>query len=307
MSFDDLVANQTVGGYSSASFGYQVGNFIASVKMRSMQCRKAVAHSLVGWFAILTAFVAGQDRAGQDKNSHYVTVSGKGKVKVAATSVELLGTIFSDAELAGDALTKFRTQKETAVKAIKKLELPNLGVETSSFAVGPSTPIDSSSQVLLRARGGTPEPPKIVVQESVRIRISGIDKLDRVKLMETMAKIIDAAKESGVTFGPPPGSNRISITRDEYQGFATFMVDDPQAYREQAEAQAMEDAKVKATRLAKLSGGTLRGVLTIRESTYIPSPLRPSTPEQSPKLDEIEFATTLEVQFGLGTDGSDSK
>ena len=50
-----------------------------------------------------------------------ITVMGVGKIDAKPTIVELTGTINGEAELAGDAVTKFRGNRQTAIEAIEAL------------------------------------------------------------------------------------------------------------------------------------------------------------------------------------------
>jgi uncharacterized protein YggE len=250
----------------------------------------------VAWIGMVTTSAA------QD-TSRGLTVTGRGKVKAPPTTVEITGNISAEAELASDALTKFLTTRETAVAAIKKLGIENLQVESGSFAIGPPAAInDISAQLILsRNRQSAPEPPKVLMQESVRLRLGQIHKLDRSKLIETLAKIIDTAKEAGVAFGPVV-QGRISITRDETPGFMTFSIDDTSEHRDKAETLAMEDVRKKADRLAKLSNSQLGEIRSIQESqtpSYVPSSLRSLSAEQSAKLDDMEISVVLNVSFAM--------
>lgn len=261
--------------------------------------QKLATRSVVG-LLVLSAAATGQEPA-----SNTIGVTGRGKVKVAPTTVELTGLINIEAELAADALTKFRTAKQSVTAAIQKVGASDLTVEMGGFGIGPSATGDSTAQMILnRSRGAAPEPPKVVIQETVRLRLKKIDKIEREKLFELLTKVIDSAKEAGVVFGPLPGSNRISISRDDYQGFATFMIDELQAAREQAESQAIQDARTRAERLAKLAGCRLGEIRSLREvartsDLATSSILRQPNPEQSQKLDEIEISATIQVDFKL--------
>ena len=260
--------------------------------------QKLLTGSMVGWLILVVTATA------QEPPHNTIGVTGRGKVKVAPTTVELVGLINIEAELAADALTKFRTTKQTVTDAIQKIGATDLTLEIGGFGIGPSGTGDSTAQMIInRSRGAAPEPPKVVIQESVRLRLKQIDKIEREKLYELLTKVIDAAKEAGVVFGPPPGSNRLSINRDEFQSFATFSIDDAQTAREQAESQAIQDARTRADRLAKLANcglGEVRSLReTIRTSDFTSSLGRPVNPEQSQKLEEIEISATIQVEFKL--------
>jgi hypothetical protein len=132
----------------------------------------------------------------------------------------------------------------------------------------------------------------------LRVRLAEIDKLDRDELMDSIAKIIDVAKEAGVIFGPPPNTSRVSIMREESFGFMSFTVANIEVLHEQAEKEAMRDARNKALRLAQLSGNRLGEIRSVTESAaYVPPGIRGNTLDATPRLDQVEVTVTLNVTF----------
>jgi uncharacterized protein YggE len=252
---------------------------------------------------------SGQERTSTAESAGTISVSVIGKAKSAPTSVELTGSIAADAELAGDALAKFAGSKAAALAAVEKMNLSQVTVETSGFSIG--TPImDPTASILSRTRG-TVEPLKVTIQETIRVRMAGIDRFDRQEVIKTLIRLIDVLKESGVTFGPPAGT-RILTSRDDGPGIVTFRVDDVRSLEEQAEVEAMKIAQRKAERLARLSGtriGEVRSVSssTRGASTYSISGTRTASPEESSKLGDIEIDVVLNVQYSLRQDAPSSR
>jgi len=240
----------------------------------------------------------------QQAPSRQCSVQGYGSVRALPTSVEVVGLISADAELAGDALTKFRSAKEAALAAMKQLDIANLTVEVSGLAFGPSTMNQTTAESILnRARGVAPEPPKVQMQETLRLRLADIDQFAPEQLLETLAKLVDAGQEAGVKFGASPSSRSISSLRDEPATFVTFRLDNSPALRKQAEEQALQDARATAARLAELSGLELGEINSVQAAVSIPSSLRNAPPDQSSRLEEIEISVTLQVQFALRSPG----
>lgn len=228
-----------------------------------------------------------------------IVVHARGRAKAVPDTAEILGTINAEAELAGDALTKFRSARQSALEAVNGLGISDIKVDTTGFSIGPAGPTDSTSQILLRSRGGTPSPPKIAAQEFLRVKLNQVDKMDRDRLVDTLVKVIDAAKEAGVIFGPPPNGPRVSITREDNLSFVTYTLADMNAVRQAAESNALLDARAKAERLAQLSGCQLGEIRSIQESSvnYLPSSIRSSPPDTSSRLDELEVHVVLQVSF----------
>src|SRR5581483_11635204 len=75
-----------------------------------------------------------------------ITVTSVGKATTRPTQVEITGTVSGDAELASDAMVKYRDAKRRAVSAIDGLKIATLTVESDGATV--TTPIDQNAQMM---------------------------------------------------------------------------------------------------------------------------------------------------------------
>lgn len=247
------------------------------------------------------SLVSAQDAATFSGNT--ISVQARAKVTLPPRVAEITGIIHVESEFAGDALTKYQAAKQSTLEAINKLAIPNLKIETTGFAIGPAASESSTQAMLNRARGVAAEPPKVTVQETIRIRLESIHKIERNDLVTLLAKIFDTAKQAGVHFGPSPTANRSPISRDEYQGYAMYLIDDTSLLREEAEAIALRNARSRAEKLALAAGCRLGEIRAVREmqrtSELLLGAGRGIPLDQTAKLEDIEVTAHLDVSFVL--------
>src|SRR4030095_1238660 len=124
-------------------------------------------------------------------------------------------------------------------------------------------------------------------------------------------------KDAGLTIGPPTPTNyyqyQMMMNRGETNmGIASFKIESANELREQAYAKAIENARAKAERLAKLSGVKLGRVVSVQDGVM------PQNPNQvvyaahypgaaaggeaelpSPVAGDITLNARLTVQFAI--------
>ena len=64
-----------------------------------------------------------------------ISVKATGVVKLRAGVLELEGQVSGNAELAGDAITKYRSSRQRAIEAIEALQIPDLKVLSGRIEV----------------------------------------------------------------------------------------------------------------------------------------------------------------------------
>src|SRR5262245_28332217 len=101
------------------------------VRLKNLTCAIAI-----------TALTVAAAFAQESTPPNTLSLVGRGKVKVRPTMLELSGTLSVEAELSGDALTKFRTAKQAINESIPKLGITNLTMEMTGFSIGPAGPTD---------------------------------------------------------------------------------------------------------------------------------------------------------------------
>jgi uncharacterized protein YggE len=247
--------------------------------------------------------IAGSADGQENSGSSRISVTSTGEVRVKPAAVELMGVISAKAELAGDAITNFRSTKDEALATLKRLDVAGMSVMTDGLAIS-SAITDGTSAILRRMqRGEESKPAQVLVKESVKIRIADIDKLEPDALLETLIKVIDAAKEAGVAFGPVDANPIAAISRKAPPTYTIYKLADEEKAIDQASERAMQNARVRAERLATLAGGKLGRVLSVQEVKYpsytLPGVRSRTTEISSEVREDIRVTVSLSVQFQL--------
>jgi uncharacterized protein YggE len=230
-----------------------------------------------GTGAVLTALLlisAAPLRAAD--NTDGITVIGNGEAKSRPTQVEISGLVAGDAELAADAIVKYRDAKKHAVDALNNLKLPSLSIESQGFTVNQAIDQNMQMQMMRGMNPGANAKAKVQVAEQLRLVLKDLDKIENEKLMDTLLKVLDTAKDNGLVVGPGLPQNYYQMQMAVQQGrgtsMITFKLPDPKELRDAAYKDAMENAKTRAQRLADLSGVKLGKILSIREGVVGGSP-----------------------------------
>jgi len=247
-----------------------------------------------------------------------ITVAGSGEAKAKPTVVEINATVSGEAELAADAVVKYRDAKKKGIKAIEALKVPGLSIESNGFSVGEAADA-AAAAAAMQGRGAAGGKQKVQVSEQLKLTLKDADKLDKDALMDTVLKVLDAGRDAGLTIGPPSAGGLAQMIQMQMGGaqqasLVAFRLADPEAVREKAYQQAMEDAKSKAKRLADLAGVKLGRILSVQEGaapkgqnennyfTMIMAMYGASSGEQDPmttKLSEVPYKVALTVQFEI--------
>jgi uncharacterized protein YggE len=262
---------------------------------------------------VATMLLAGAARA--DDALPGISVVGYGMVKARPSTVEINAVISGDAELGRDASVKQRDARQRIVDSLDKLKDLPVTLESRGFAVNQT--VDPAMQALqqravqqLVVQGGViiQSPTvvdvarKISVSEQVRLVLSDADKLDMPKLKETVVRLVDAARDSGLQFGLPSAAQSSALAVIQSQSAApliTYRIADTTAVREEAYKAALEDARKKASRLAELSGIKIGRIISIREEDSRTNPSQPDAGLSSNVLGELTMNVGLTVQFEI--------
>lgn len=194
-----------------------------------------------------------------------ITVVGTGTVEARPSVVEMTGMVIGQGQLAGDAVTKYHGNRRRAEDAFKNLKIPGLVIEEDGMSLYSSL---STSQMQAMMRGmpvNNTQSQQLSVSETLKLRLTGIDKMNSEELLEIIVRIVDAGKDAGVIIGNDttpmvPGTYNASKARNTMAAFKIQNVDD---LKTKAYAKALEDARTQAEILAKLAGGKLGKVIAI--------------------------------------------
>lgn len=271
---------------------------------------------------VLTALLSAlsPDAKGEESG---ITVSGTGEVLAKPTRVEIDLSAGAAAELTGDAIVKYRDSLRRTLDAFQKMELKNLKIEQRSLSFE-STSGAAAANAVFAQPGGAPATAKsqIDITRSLRAVLTETDKLSEQELMETIGKLLDAAKDAGAKVGAGANSALMMRLMGEAASstpVVTFVVEDAAAAREKAYQQAFEQAKARAARLANLAGQRLGRVEAVEEGLETAAKDESSVQERmitaiygiqsnseqeesrltSQKLADIPVRVTLRVRFAL--------
>ena len=120
-----------------------------------------------------------------------------------------------------------------------------------------------------------------------------------------LVKVVDTAKESGVTFGPEVNATSLaSLARQGTPTYTMYKVAQLDELNDQASELAMQNARTRAARLAQLAGGKLGVVRSVQEiniTSYrygLPG-VQTLTRGSSAVYRKITLNVSLTVQFEL--------
>ena len=78
---------------------------------------------------------------------------------------------------------------------------PSLSIESKGFTINQA--MDPQAQMrMMQGMGGDPGKQKVAVTEQLRLVLKDVDQLELDKLMETILKMIDVGRDSGLQIGP---------------------------------------------------------------------------------------------------------
>jgi len=202
-----------------------------------------------------------------------ITVRGIGTASAKPTEVEFDAVVSGDGELAADAQVKYQDTKKRAIAALNALSIPDLSVEPQGPAIQQAGG-DINQQI--RIINGMAPPavkPHVQINEELRIRIKGVDKQDPDALIQSVLKVMDASRDAGLEIGPsgPMSSLQAQLSAGTSNDLVHFVIPDKTDLEGQAYQIAMDDARAKAEKLAKLSGLQLGGVAWVQDEGA-PSP-----------------------------------
>jgi uncharacterized protein len=248
-----------------------------------------------------------------------ILVYGNGETVATPDLVEISLRANAAAELTADAIVKYRDTKRRTLEAFEKLDLKDkLEVRELGVSLADQT---SAEQMQMMWRGGMGNQPagktKVEISSALQLRLSGIREMKPEQVMETVGKLLDTAKDSGATIGPTSAEMNMAWRYGQQPNstLVRFILRDLNKLREEAYESAVEDARKRAQRLAKLNGVKLGEVLGAQEvqvsgdeqqvvntpwGQTITRGKKGSEPEiSSEQFTEIPFHVKLLVRFAI--------
>ncbi|HSC19033.1 MAG TPA: SIMPL domain-containing protein [Rhizomicrobium sp.] len=174
-----------------------------------------------------------------------LTVSGKAEVKAKPDQATLSAGVVTEGKTAAAALAANSRAMNAVFDTLKRLGIPDRGIQTSEISVQPQYPNDSRAPRRITGYQAS---------NSVTVTLDNIEKL---------GSALDALVSSG--------ANSL--------GDISFGLRDPRPLESQARADAVRDAAQKAEGMARAAGVSLGPIVAINEGeTSQPVPMRRMAP-----------------------------
>ncbi len=196
-----------------------------------------------------------------------IAVSGKGEIFAHPNLVEIDLNVSGKAELTGDALVKYRDAKKRVLDALDKLKLKGMTTDERALTISAGNTTDQQQRFV----NGMPQAPgknQVEVASVLRVRLKEIRDIPPDELLKTIGKLLDVAQDAGVTIGPTAAEVARNMRFGNNTNTSTlvrFVVADLAEIREKAYEQAVADARLRATRLAKLNNVKLGAAISVQE------------------------------------------
>ncbi len=265
--------------------------------------------AFLAWLVLGTSVVAAWAGPGGS-----VRVTGQGQDAATPDTAEVAATIGGDAELAADALTKFRSARKRLDDTLTALNLPQLKVHELGLQIGSGAGGTNLMQAMMRGDDDAQVKTGFQVSQNLKVAIAGVDKMTPEALTEILVRVLDALKDAGANVGVMPSNVwEMQVMQQMPQGQVVFVLTDGAAPRAKAYALAMEDARGKALQLARLAGGQLGAVVSVHESatpkndddaaellgSYAAALMRSAASHRNDQFGPVPVRVTLDVTFEL--------
>jgi uncharacterized protein YggE len=216
---------------------------------------------------VLTALLSALSPSGT-RGADGITVSGAGEVPTKPSRVEIDLSAGAAAELTGDAIVKYQDSLRRTLDAFKKMDLKNLKIEQRSLSFESTGGAASENAFVQPGAAPTSVKSQIDITRSLRVVLSEADQLSEAELMDTIGKLLDAAKDAGAKIGARTENALLMRMMGQTASatpVVTFVVEDAAPAREKAYQAAFDQAKARAARLARLAGRRLGRVESVEE------------------------------------------
>jgi len=220
--------------------------------------------------ALLLLLVAPHADAQQDAR---LSTYGTGEATVRPSRVTLITSVSGSAQLASDAIVKFRDAKRRATEAFEELAIEGLVLEGQGMAL--HSAYDQQTINMLQQRRWNPEvaatdievKPQIIVTEKIKIVINGIDKLGPAARRDVLVKLVETVGDTGLSVGgiDPAVMANYGYGNQPMSLFA-FEVEDTDKALAEARAAAVADARQRAADMAQATGVQLGPIVSVNES-----------------------------------------
>ena len=203
-----------------------------------------------------------------------LNATGKAEVEMSPDRAVLGVAVTGTGEDPQDAMVKFRDNRRRAIEALEAVPLEGLTVEP----MGVSLSYMYDQQELNQMRNGMPNAvaptPKIVVTERLRVVIPGLKAFeDEDALVGAMQQVITTVRDQGLGLGQDPTAEMAGYSygyNAQPQTLFSYESTGAEAKLATARAEAVEDAKANAIKIAALIGATLGPIVSFSENVSLP-------------------------------------
>src|SRR5262249_40794909 len=155
---------------------------------------KLIPSALLAVFVVSTVVATAAEEPG-------ITVSSVGEAKIKPNRLEIEIKAGAAAELTGDAVAKYRDALKRTRESFDKLKIDKLEFVERGTNVAKSAPAANQNNFNMPGNQQAAVKPEVNISKSLRLSVTGIDKLSEEELVTLVAKLLDAAKDAGVSVG----------------------------------------------------------------------------------------------------------
>jgi uncharacterized protein YggE len=191
------------------------------------------------------------------------TVAGKAQIASRPDLVEIDLEVSASSELTADAIVKYRDGKKRIRDAFAALKLDNVAVEERGLQVDRKG--TQQSPYYFDYQPNTRTKTEVQLTRKLVVKASGVRKMDEEAVLQLVGRLLDVAQDAGAKVGQENNSYYSWRWGINQSGLARFVLEDFDKIQEEAYAQAVNDARARAERLARLSKVELGPIVAIRE------------------------------------------
>jgi uncharacterized protein YggE len=234
-----------------------------------------------------------------------LAVIGTAKVEERPDIMEVTANVSASGRMSGDALKKFRANRRRAIEAIAKLKIKGLEVKGAGMSV-----VSGALVQQMRNRFGNMQQGgdgESIFNETLTFIVPEIHRLTDEQVQDLAAKILDAAKDAGLTLGLPNDQNPYVYNYNSYRPQVVyFRLSNVEGARQRALDLAAKDARTRAEQMAKRLKVNLGKALQVRDATrsnvinrQVVNTGDTSPSESSATLHDMAIEATLSVEYEI--------
>src|SRR3990167_4975952 len=173
-----------------------------------------------------------QQKIIDQQNNYQITVSGEGKVYAKPDIALATLGVTTQGSTTEEVIPKNTEKMNAVIKAVKDMGVEDKDVQTTTYSL---SPLYNYTEAKGRVFQG------YILEQDIQVKIRNFEKV---------GEILQKATEAG----------------SNLTGNLQFTIDDPEQFKQEARAKAIEKAKANAQNLAKVSGINLGKLINVYEN-----------------------------------------